>query len=48
MDSTGMSNIDLSDYTPEEQEKLKEALIRAILQGKDGNNNGLHDREHID
>ena len=43
-----MSNIDLSDYTPEEQEKLKEALIRAILQGKEGIKDGLHDREHTD
>lgn len=48
MDSMETDKPKLSDYTLEEQEKLKEALIRAILQGKEGNKNGLHDQWNAD
>lgn len=50
MDLMEPDKLQLSDLTPEEQAKLKEVLIRAILQGKEGQKNevGLFGREHSD
>ncbi len=56
MATTDSSNF--SDFTLEEQERLKETIIRAILhgkndkpkesKGKEGKDYGLHDQRSID